>query len=98
MPTTRNQRSPREPEPSAEKKDATGLKGRCPSSTRGHHDVPNSPSSERPSVGCASAEPTSICAEVYYTTRSQRMSPSHDLRQFFIARTINLPSPSSKNL
>ena len=62
---------------SPEKRDATGLKGRGPVETRGHHDVPNSPSSERPSAGCASAEPTSIRSEARHLTRHERMRPSH---------------------
>jgi transposase len=61
-----------------EKRDATGLKGRGPGSARSHRDVPNSPSSERPSVGCASAEPTSIRPEVHDDTRRKRLSPSTD--------------------
>lgn len=61
-----------------EKRDVTGLKGQGPGSTRSHRDVPNSPSSERPSVGCASAEPTSILPEVHDDTRRKRRSPSTD--------------------
>ena len=59
-----------------EKRDATGLKGQGPGSTRSHRDVPNSPSCERPSISCASAEPTSIRPEVHDDPRRKRLSPS----------------------